>query len=71
MPLRFGCSGKKGFCETGKSMKGMDLGALQQDGCCNIAISLIEGLERYRLISTVDVYFGFASPPTLNLEPRL
>jgi hypothetical protein len=28
--------------ETGKSMKAVELGAPKQDGCCNIAILLID-----------------------------
>src|SRR5271157_1562097 len=36
-------TGAKSYvCETGKSMKAVELGAPQQDGCCNIAIALID-----------------------------
>ena len=33
-------------CETGKSMKAVELTATQWDGCCNIAITLVDPTER-------------------------
>src|ERR1039458_1780753 len=56
------------LCETGKSMKGLELAVAQEDCCCNISITLIDGgFECNGLVSPTE---KDPSPMRVWLRPQ-